>query len=85
MHIIIVYTKSYLIYSIFLYNTWSCNYDMCNSFFLFKKINILLHRAQWQTVVATFVTTYRRSRHTWGEKREREKEKKKKEKEDRTN
>ena len=55
--------------------------DIWYSFFF--NINILLHRARWQTIVATFITTYSRSRYTWGvkgkEKAKRKKEKGKKE------
>ena len=38
-------------------------------FFFFYLFNNLLHGARWQTVVATFVTTYKGSTLTW--KRER--------------
>jgi len=48
------------------------------SFFLKKKINNLLHRAYRQTMVATFVTTYKGMK--LHEKKRKKKEKKRKEK-----
>ena len=47
------------------------------TFFFFFLINNLLHGAQGQTVVATFVTTYIRRTLTWSRRKEKEKGKRK--------
>ena len=49
-------------------------------FFFFFLINNLLHGARWQTIVATFVTTYKGSTLTWEIERKKRKRKREGEK-----